>query len=328
MLAGAGHVVTNVDMYFYEGCDFVGDSVDVPTLSMDVRDVTEDTLQGYDAIVYLEALSNDPLGELDAELTREINFRATVELARNAKEAGVRRFVFVSSRSMYGASGMDNVMTEDAPLRPLAAYAGSKVRAEEALPELADDDFAPVYMRNATAYGGSPRVRFDVVLNNLAGAWAFTSGKVLIISDGTPWRPLVHLRDIATAAAAALAAPVELIANQAFNMGANSENYRVRELAEIVHETCPGCEIEYANGSWSRSEELPGRLLETVRDAAGCHAKLDGQRRSPGAARCLPVDRSPFPDRRHVHATLEAQIAVESGSLDDELRWSYGYERT
>ena len=195
MLQEAGHDVTGLDTFFYEGCDLVDDVFAFPTLRMDIRDVTTDVLEGYDGIVHLAALSNDPLGELDEELTREINFRGTVELARKAKEAGVRRFVFASSCSMYGAAATDELVTEEAPLRPLTAYAESKVRAEEALSELADDDFAPIFMRNATAYGASPRVRLDVVLNNLA-AWAFTTGRVLIMSDGTPWRPLVHVRDI------------------------------------------------------------------------------------------------------------------------------------
>ena len=211
----------------------------VPTLRADVRDVTTDVLEGYDGIVHLAALSNDPLGELNEELTREINLRGTVELARKAKEAGARRFVFASSCSMYGASGTDELMTEDAPLRPLTAYAESKVRAEEQLSELADADFAPIFLRNATAYGASPRVRLDVVLNNLA-AWAFTTGKVLIMSDGTPWRPLVHVRDIAAATAAALVAPTRAVRNEAFNVGSNDENYRVRELAEIVRDTFAG----------------------------------------------------------------------------------------
>src|SRR5262245_6754476 len=191
MLLEAAHDVTGLDTFFYEGCDLLPDTVDVPALRMDLRDVTPEILDGFDGIVHLAALSNDPLGAFDAELTREINLEGTIELARAAKEAGVRRFVFASSCSMYGASGTDDLMTEEAPLRPLTAYAESKVRAEKVLSELADDDFEPVFMRNATAYGASPRVRFDVVLNNLS-AWAFTTGKVLIMSDGTPWRPLAH----------------------------------------------------------------------------------------------------------------------------------------
>ena len=321
MLVEAGHDVTGLDTYFYEGCDFLEESVDLPTLWMDIRDVTEETLQGYDAVVHLAALSNDPLGELDADLTREINFRGTVELARKAREAGVHRFVFASSCSMYGASETDELMTEEAPLRPLTAYAESKVRAEEALSELTDADFAPIYMRNATAYGASPRVRFDVVLNNLA-AWAFTSGKVLIMSDGTPWRPLIHVRDIAAAAAAVLVAPVELVANQAFNVGANSENYRVRDLAEIVYETFPGCEIEYAEGAGPdpRSYRVDfSKLEETLPDARPTWTAGDGARELLDAFRAVGLTSDSF-DLYTRLSRLKALVG--DGSLDSELRWS------
>ena len=275
MLQEAGHDVTGLDTFFYEGCDLLDEALDVPTLRVDLRDITTDMLEGFDGIVHLAALSNDPLGELDKELTREINYRGTVGLARKAKEAGVRRFVFASSCSMYGAAATDELVTEDAPLRPLTAYAESKVRAEEALSELADGDFAPIFMRNATAYGASPRVRLDVVLNNLA-AWAFTTGKVMIMSDGTPWRPLVHVRDIASAAGAALIAPIALVRNEAFNVGTNDENYRVRDLAEIVRETFAGCEIEYAAGAGPdpRSYRVDFRKLAETLPEAGRSGRL------------------------------------------------------
>ena len=326
MLQEAGHDVTGLDTFFYEGCDLLDDALDFPTLRMDLRDVTTDLLEGYDGIVHLAALSNDPLGELDEELTREINFRGTVELARKAKEAGVRRFVFASSCSMYGASGTDELMTEEAPLRPLTAYAESKVRAEEALSELADDDFAPIFMRNATAYGASPRVRLDVVLNNLA-AWAFTTGKVMIMSDGTPWRPLVHVRDIAAAAAAALVAPIALVRNEAFNVGANDENYRVRELAEIVRETFAGCEIEYAEGAGPdpRSYRVDFRkLAETLPDARPKWTARDGARELLDAFRSARLTSAGF-DLYTRLSRLKSLIA--EGSLDDDLRWSYTHER-
>src|SRR6476660_9004707 len=167
LIAEAGHEVTGVDTFFYEGCDFTPDLAPITSVRADVRDLGVEDLAGYDAIVHLAGLSNDPLGELNEELTLAINFRATVGLARNAKEAGVERFVFASSCSMYGAAAGDERVSEEAPLRPLTAYAVSKVRSEEALAELVDADFVPVFMRNATVYGGSPRLRFDVVLNNL-----------------------------------------------------------------------------------------------------------------------------------------------------------------
>lgn len=326
MLLEAGHEVTGLDTFFYDGCDFLDDPIDFPTLRMDIRDVTTELLEGYDAVVHLAALSNDPLGELSAELTREINLRGTVELAQKGKEAGVHRFVFASSCSMYGASGTDDLMTEDAPLRPLTAYAESKVRAEEALSELADADFAPIFMRNATAYGASPRVRFDVVLNNLA-AWAFTSGKVRIMSDGTPWRPLVHVRDINTAAAAALVAPVERVANQAFNVGANSENYRVRDLADIVHETFPGCEIEYAEGAGPdpRSYRVDfSKLAETLPNATPTWSARDGAQELLEAFRSVGLTSRGFETYTRL-ARLKALAA--DGLLEDDLRWSHADER-
>ena len=326
MLIEAGHDVTGLDTFFYEGCDLLEDAADVPTLRMDLRDVTTGVLEGYEGIVHLAALSNDPLGELDEELTREINLRGTVELARKAKEAGVHRFVFASSCSMYGASGTDELMPEEAPLRPLTAYAESKVRAEEALSELADGDFAPVFMRNATAYGASPRIRLDVVLNNLA-AWAFTTGKVMIMSDGTPWRPLVHVRDIGAAAAATLVAPIAVVRNEAFNVGANAENYRVRELAEIVSETFAGCEIEYAEGAGPdpRSYRVDFRkLTETLPDACPTWTARDGARELLDAFRSARLTSAGF-DLYTRLSRLKSLLA--EGSLDDDLRWSYTHER-
>ena len=325
MLVEAGHDVTGLDTFFYEGCDFTPDPVEIPALRMDLRDVTPDVLEEFDGIVHLAALSNDPVGELDAELTREINLRGTVGLARAAKEAGVGRFVFASSCSMYGASGTDDLMTEDAPLRPLTAYAESKVRAEEAVSELTDDDFAPTFMRNATAYGASPRFRFDIVLNNLS-AWAYTTGKVLIMSDGTPWRPLVHVRDIAAAAAAALVAPVERISNQAFNVGANSENYRISELADIVLGTFAGCEIEYAEGAGPdpRSYRVDfSKLAETLPEAKPVWTARDGALELLEAFRLVELTSSGFDTYTRLS---RLKGLVDEGALDNSLRWQRARE--
>jgi nucleoside-diphosphate-sugar epimerase len=325
MLVEAGHDVTGLDTFFYEGCDFTPDPVEIPALRMDLRDVTPDVLEGFDGIVHLAALSNDPVGKLDAELTREINLRGTVGLARAAKEAGVGRFVFASSCSMYGASGTDDLMTEDAPLRPLTAYAESKVRAEEAVSELTDDDFAPTFMRNATAYGASPRFRFDIVLNNLS-AWAYTTGKVLIMSDGTPWRPLVHVRDIAAAAAAALVAPVERISNQAFNVGANSENYRISELADIVLGTFAGCEIEYAEGAGPdpRSYRVDfSKLAETLPEAKPVWTARDGALELLEAFRLVELTSSGFDTYTRLS---RLKGLVDEGALDNSLRWQRARE--
>jgi len=246
-LADAGLDVTGLDTRFYRGCNFVADPSAVEALTADVRDVTPGELEGFDAIVHLAALSNDPLGDLDPSLTKDINGDGTLHLARAAREAGVRRFVFASSCSMYGASGTDEALDETAPLRPLTAYAESKVRAEEGLAELAGTDFVPVSMRNATVFGVSPRLRLDIVLNNLA-AWAHTTGRIRLLSDGTAWRPLVHVRDVAKAALAMLEAPEDRIRGEAFNVGTDEQNYLVRELAEVLA-SVTGCEIEIAEGS-------------------------------------------------------------------------------
>ncbi len=211
---------------------------------MDIRDVQPEHLEGFDAVVHLAALSNDPLGDLDRGLTIAINYEATLGVARAAKEAGVRRFVFASSCSMYGASDSGDPVDESAPLKPLTAYAESKVRSEEALADLATADFAPVSMRNATAYGASPRLRLDIVLNNLVG-WALTTGAVRILSDGTPWRPVVHVEDIARATVAVLEAPEDVVRGRAFNIGRDDENYQVRDLAELARRAVGDCKVEF-----------------------------------------------------------------------------------
>jgi nucleoside-diphosphate-sugar epimerase len=248
MLRDAGHDVVGLDAFYYRGCDF-GEAEDFePALDRDIRDVAAEDLEGFDAVVHLAALSNDPLGDLNPEWTYSVNRDGTVALARAAKEAGVARFVFASSCSMYGAAEGDALVDEEAPLRPLTPYAESKVRAEEALRELAGDGFASVSMRNSTAYGASPRLRLDIVLNNLV-AWAHTTGAIRLQSDGTAWRPLVHIRDIARATIALLDAPAAAVAGEAFNIGTAEQNYRIRDLAETVSQRLPQCEITFAEGA-------------------------------------------------------------------------------
>lgn len=243
-LAGAGHDVVGLDSGLFEQCNFGDTPHQFPTIRKDIRDVLWADLKGFDAVLHLAGLSNDPLGNLNPELTYEINHTASVHLAECAKRAGVTRFIFSSSCSTYGAAG-DKVLDESAEFNPVTPYGTSKVWVERDVAKLADERFSPTFLRNATAYGVSPRLRFDLVLNNLV-AWAHTTGRVFIKSDGTPWRPIVHIEDISRAFLAALEAPRELIHNQAFNVGRSEENYRIRELADIVKETVPGCEIEFA----------------------------------------------------------------------------------
>ena len=249
LLQRAGHDVSGLDVDFYRDCTFEagGPMLDVPTIDRDIRDVSPDDLTGFDAVVHLAALSNDPLGNLSPPVTDDINHRGTVHLARAARAAGVKRFVFSSSCSNYGAAG-DDLLDETAEFNPVTPYGVSKVAAERALVELADDAFTVTLLRSATAYGVSPRMRFDLVLNNLV-AWAHTTGRILMKSDGTPWRPIVHIEDISRAFAAVLAAPIDVVQGQAFNVGLSEHNYRIRELAEIVAEALPGCRIEFADGA-------------------------------------------------------------------------------
>jgi nucleoside-diphosphate-sugar epimerase len=247
VLTQAGHEVIGLDTGFFNGCDFRSAPDEVPELVVDLRDVTPDQLKGFDAVAHLGALSNDPLGDLNPDLTYDINLHASVRLARAAKEAGVTRFLFSSSCSLYGAGGA-GFLDESAAFNPQTPYGESKIKVEQALTSLADANFSPVYLRNATAYGVSRRLRADIVVNNLVGH-AVTTGKVLLQSDGTPWRPLVHLRDIIQAFERCLVAPRDAIHNQAFNVGKTSENFRIRDVANLVAEVVPNCEVAFAAGA-------------------------------------------------------------------------------
>lgn len=244
MLLDKGYEVVGLDTDLYSRSTFGQGIVEIPELKKDVRDVEPQDLEGFDAVFHLAGLSNDPLGNLNPQLTEEINYKASVKLAELSKKAGVSRFIFSSSCSNYGAGGED-WLNEESAFNPVTPYGVSKVKVEQDVGKLADDNFSPTFLRNATAYGVSPRLRFDLVLNNLV-AWAFTKGLVYIKSDGTPWRPIVHIEDISGAFIAVLEAPKELIHNEAFNVGRNQDNYQIRDLAEIVIDTVPNSRIEYA----------------------------------------------------------------------------------
>jgi nucleoside-diphosphate-sugar epimerase len=322
ILTRRGHQVTGLDTLYFEGCTMGRDEDAVPALRKDIRDITAADLKPFDAIVHLAALCNDPLGDLNSEWTSDINHIASVQLARLAREAGVRRFLYSSSCSLYGAAG-DNDMTELAPMRPLTPYAESKVKTEEDVTKLADADFSPVFMRNATAYGCSPRFRADIVLNNFV-CWAHTTGKIRIMSDGSPWRPIVHVDDIAYAFAEALVAPREAIHNQAFNVGVNGENYQVRDLAEIVRETVPGATVEFASGSGPdpRSYRVDfSKLAAALPGFAPQWTARKGAQQIYDACREVGLTLEQFQGRKYIRLTHLKNL-LDEGRLDGHLRWT------
>jgi nucleoside-diphosphate-sugar epimerase len=323
VLREAGHAVVGLDTGYYAGCDFGPPEVNTPSLELDLRDVTADDLAGFEAVVHLGALSNDPVGDLNPQWTFEINLNGTVALARAAKDAGVRRFVFASSCSMYGAADGDVALDESAPLRPLTPYAESKVGAEEALRELAGDGFSPVAMRNATVYGVSPRLRLDIVLNNLV-AWAHTTGAIRMQSDGTPWRPLVHVRDVARAALVMLDGPDELAAGEAYNVGSAEQNYRIRELAEIVHGHFPACDVTFAEGAAPdpRSYRVDFSKLESAFPEFRCEWTAErGVEELATAYQAVGLSFEDFQGHRFLRLGQIRRL-LEAGALDDDLRWT------
>jgi nucleoside-diphosphate-sugar epimerase len=322
LLVEAGHEVVGLDTCLFEACTFGVRPPSIPTMRLDIRDASGvAAFEGFDAVLHLAALCNDPLGDLDAELTYEVNHRASVRIATLAKQAGVPRFVFSSSCSLYGVAPGDDLLTEDAAFNPVSPYGASKVYAERDIARLADATFSPTFLRNATAYGVSPRLRVDLVVNNLVGH-AVLTGEVLVASDGTPWRPLVHVQDIARAFVAVLVTPRERVHNEAFNVGQSTENYQVRDVARMVTETVPGSRVRYAPGGGPdprcyrvSCDKLAARLPEfrprfTVR--AGIEELYD-------AYKAVPLTAEDFHERyvrlRHVRRLLD------EARLDRTLRW-------
>jgi nucleoside-diphosphate-sugar epimerase len=323
MLIDAGYDVAGLDSNLYEASKFGEESkkYDFLEIKTDIRDIEASDLKGFNAIIHLAGLSNDPLSDLNPDITFEINHKASVRMAELAKKVGVERFIFSSSCSNYGSGGQD-WLDENSALNPLTAYGTSKVLVEQEVSKLADATFSPTFLRSSTAYGVSPRLRFDLVLNNLV-AWAFTTGQVLLKSDGSAWRPMVHVQDMSLAFLSALNAPREMVHNEAFNVGRTEENYRIRELAEIVAETVPGSQIEYSQGAEPDKRNyrvLCNKIARTLPDFKPRWTARQGAKELYEAYKKIGVRQDDFEGPRYRRIDHIKQL-LSAGRLDETLRW-------
>jgi nucleoside-diphosphate-sugar epimerase len=320
VLAARGHDVVGLDTGFYRAGWLYNDNADVPeTITKDVRDLEAADLDGFDAIVHMAELSNDPIGDLIGDVTYQINHLGSVRLAELAKEAGVERFVYMSSCSVYGAA--DGVVDETSPVGPLTSYARCKALVEQDVTPLAGDDFSPTFLRNATAFGASPRMRFDIVLNNLAGL-AWTTGAIAMTSDGTPWRPLVHGLDIAGAIGAVLASPRDAVHNQVLNVGSDENNYTVRQIAEAIAAEFPNCELSFGEpGPDNRSYKVAfDRIGEVLPDFRCEWNAAKGAAQLHAIFQNIALDSDTFTGRGHTRLK-QLQYLMDTRQVDDALFW-------